>query len=173
MIRKASFEDTEAVYEIVNEAYKGGTGKLHGRCQRYNFSVHSDKMKEEMKHMFVYVEDNEIAGCVKAEFSFGKVLVGPLAVEKQYRRRGVCSKMLTFVEALAPAVELLTSSSRPELVALYTQRGYREIGRLPLKQWCLTVGLNIGDFERHDFDVVFFRKTRYVFEDLSVFNFEE
>ena len=65
MIRKATYEDTKAVYEIVNEAYKEvGTGNLHGRCQRYNFSVHSDKMKEEMKHMFVYVEDNEIAGCV-------------------------------------------------------------------------------------------------------------
>ena len=68
-IRKANYDlDGKKIYDIVNDAYKihfGSEGICYKNSERWSFPVDSQAMKDQIKHMFVYLSEGEIIGCIK------------------------------------------------------------------------------------------------------------
>ena len=135
-IRKANYDlDGKQIFDIVNDAYKiqiGSEGICFTNSPRWSFPVDSQAMKDEIKHIFVYLSEGEIIGCIKAEIISSKVVIGPIAVAIAHQGKKIGTYLLDFAEKLALVSQVEVVSCLTDVLPYYKKRGYVEIERYPL-----------------------------------------
>ena len=62
--------------------------------------------------------------------------------------------MLKYVERLSAVAEVSIFSCQPELIALYSKKGYSEVGRFSLKELIGKSKQNIDDFKTLEIGVI-------------------
>ena len=81
-------------------------------------------------------------------------MIGPLAVDKSFRGRGIGRQLLDFAESFAETSEIKVVSCRTDLFPMYERRGYKVVGKVPVTTY-------IGEHKltRLDVDFIFMRKS--------------
>lgn len=127
MIRKANYDkDLLNLHTLVNRVNCCNNG--HVNRARWPKDISDDEIKEDIDHMYVYEENKIIIGCVKiVKHQERKVCVSLLAVEKEYRKQGIGSKLMVFAEKFGDVIEVFIISNQPYLVYFYENIGYDRV----------------------------------------------
>ena len=157
MIRKATYDqDLEQTHEIINSAYDitvGSTGIACKKSPRWPKDMYHESIKRYMEDMYVYVENDEILGCIRVILNNDRVNIGPIAVSKEHQKRGIGSKLIDFAESLAKRTEIQVLDCRTDLIPFWENRNYREIRKENIENV-----FDIQRFSRSDVKVIFYEK---------------
>ena len=134
VIRKARIEDTQVIMDMTNKAYSiyfGSTGIAFKRTNRYPGPRYQNtsEIETNLDSFYVLLQDKKIIGAVKAKPNGSIVKIGSLAIDPDHQGKGYGSKLLTYVESLAPVAQLPFISCQTNLLPFYFKRGYREVRR--------------------------------------------
>lgn len=125
MIREAKYEtDIGSIYGLINAAYK--------IKQREFTKENRWSYRDEICHMFVFVVQDVIVGCIKAKVEDDIVKIGPIAVAQSHQGQGIGSKLLEYAETLAAVSQLEIVSCQADLKSYYSKKGYKEFARSPM-----------------------------------------
>ncbi|XP_057307211.1 uncharacterized protein LOC130645287 isoform X1 [Hydractinia symbiolongicarpus] len=159
MLRQANYNtDLSKIYNLVNTAYEielGNTGISFSKVRRWPYKIESEKIEKEISDMYVYVDQNEIIGCIKAEVKDNTVKIGPVAVAEPHQRQGVASRMLEYAETLADISKLDIISCRTDVIPYYKKRGYKEVARSPITKMFAS-----NELARDDIEIIIFEKRK-------------
>jgi ribosomal protein S18 acetylase RimI-like enzyme len=126
VIRRATAEDSEAVYEIVLRAVRETIARDYPASVIDRLVlVLPDKVASNLDgwHAFVAIADGRVIGTG----SLSGQTVTSVYVHPDYQRRGVATKLMDAVEntATAQSVRTLSVQSSVTAQALYTKRGFK------------------------------------------------
>jgi ribosomal protein S18 acetylase RimI-like enzyme len=135
-IRHARIEDAEAVHEIVRAAFEEYRGVLPVSVSALDESVEDVRKTISGGQVLLALEGAHAVGTARYEVRPDLLYVGRLAVLPSYRRRGIGTALMAYVEGLAPSLErtriqLATRQSIPSNIAFYERLGYRVVERVP------------------------------------------
>ena len=157
MIRKASYDqDLKQTHKIINSAYDitmGSSGIACKKDPRWPQDMHHESIKRYMEDIYVYVENDEILGCIGVILNNDGVNIGPIAVSKEHQKRGIGSKLIEFAESFAKRTEIQVLDCRTDLIPLWENRNYKETRRENIENV-----FDIQGFSRSDVEVVFYEK---------------
>jgi len=131
-ISLATSTDVDDIYRIINAAF-----------QVESFFKYEDRLTRDQAQAYfeagiflLALEESKTVGCVYVELQGDRAYLGLLAIDPEYQRAGLGSKLLTNAEEHALAsgiryVDIRVVSVRPELVAIYTRAGFEITGTEP------------------------------------------
>ena len=130
--RAAAIEDAETIARLVNDAFRPERFFSNGD------RTSPEKVRALMpKGKFVLVEEvDALIGCVYIELRGERGYFGLLAVDPQFQRAGLGSRLISVAEEYCRAegcqfMDLTIVNLRTELPAFYRRLGYAESGTLP------------------------------------------
>lgn len=115
--------------DVTNKAYSiesGSTGIAFKSTNRYQ---NRTEIHINLDSFYVLIQTKKIIGAVKAKTSGSTIEIGSLAIDPDHQGKGFGSKLLTYVESLAPVAQLGCVSCRTDLLPFYYKRGYQEVRR--------------------------------------------
>lgn len=139
--RGAEAADLPALHRLIESAYRGDSARrgwsheadlLDG--QRTDAAALAALLADPAQHLILVEDAGGIAGCVNLHRrAVGPAYLGLLTVDPDRQAGGLGRLLLGEAERLAaslgaPAVEMTVIRQRPELIAWYERRGYRQTG---------------------------------------------
>jgi N-acetylglutamate synthase-like GNAT family acetyltransferase len=137
--RAASKSDTEAIAQLVNEAYRpesNASGWTHESGlvsgSRTSVSQVTEIMSRPDSVILVGLKGTVIVACVHVEKDGSHCHIGMLAVSPMLQGEGAGKKMLAHAEMYASEkfrpekFTMVVVSSRSELISFYLRRGYKK-----------------------------------------------
>ena len=131
LLRLATLQDVDEIFEIVNSAYSvniGNSGRAFKCANRY---TSTKSVLEDLPFTWVLRAHKtpvnvNIIGCVKAVVNKNTeiVKIGPVAVRPDYQGKGYGTQIMNFIESLAPIQQVGVVSCRTDLMPIYQGRGY-------------------------------------------------
>ena len=116
---------------MVNETYQVETGDSGIGFKCVNRLTSRENALTYMQNLWILREESgEIVGCVFAKVQSKEddgstfVYIGLLAVKVGNQGKGIGSKILDFVESLAPVAQMIVAECRSDLIPFYLKRGY-------------------------------------------------
>lgn len=139
--RIATVDDVPSIVCLVNHAYRpesGQSGWTHEsnliRGDRTNASQVIELLSLANSVVLIALSQKKIVGCVHLRIEAEQCHIGMLAVDPILQNSGIGNHLLAYAESYAAkqyACEtfvMAVLSARPELIAFYVRRGYRETG---------------------------------------------
>ena len=140
--RLANYEDTNAIVELVNRAYRdssvrgwtsecdivSGNRTHHGEIESLISTAGST--------VVVMSQQSRLHGCVHLQGQGPEIYLGMLTVDPQIHNRGLGKGLLSEAERYAQehmegkAISMIVVSQRTELIDFYLRRGYRRSGEI-------------------------------------------
>mmetsp|Transcript_14469 Transcript_14469/g.41084 ORF Transcript_14469/g.41084 Transcript_14469/m.41084 type:complete len:183 (-) Transcript_14469:203-751(-) len=149
-LRQADVPDAQAIYEVVNEAYrveKGNTGLAFKKGDRYNSveEVKSDieyasSHPGEQRFFVLWAEEGatqRIVGCIRIyRAESGACDFGPFAVHPSAQGKGHGRAMMAAAEGIArelgcTSLEIEVVNHRTDLLPFYKRAGFEETSTAP------------------------------------------
>ncbi|MBC7793269.1 MAG: GNAT family N-acetyltransferase [Clostridia bacterium] len=143
IIRRATVDDLLSVHRLVESGYRGESAKrgwtheadlLHG--QRTDIDSLYDVVRDSKNAILIAFADTALVGCVQvAAKSVTRGYLGMLTVDPSLQSKGLGRKLIASAEAYvretwaSRTMEMTVIEQRPELIAYYERRGYRNTGR--------------------------------------------
>ncbi len=141
MIRKATKEDTAALNQLINSAYRGDSSRL-GWTTEADLLDGTRTDENSIKEIFEiptsiilkFEEGGKIIGCVRLDKQDKKLYLGMLTVEPSLQAKGLGKKLLMAAEDEArkqncDTIDMTVISERVELIAWYLRHGYHDNGK--------------------------------------------
>jgi len=124
VIRKAAKSDIAAIIEIEKSLFSDPWDK----------QLFEDAIEKENKYFFVVVEAGKLAGYIIFEKVLDEGHISNLAIAKEYQKRGIGSKLVSYVLDLArqkklKEIFLEVRESNEAAKKLYSKFGFKEVGR--------------------------------------------
>ena len=124
MIRKAAKSDIAAIIEIEKSLFS----------DPWDIQLFEDAIEKENKYFFVVVEAGKLAGYIIFEKVLDEGHISNLAIAKEYQKRGIGSKLVSYVLDLArqkklKEIFLEVRESNEAAKKLYSKFGFKEVGR--------------------------------------------
>lgn len=140
LITRATLADTQALTELVNNAYRGDTSRK-GWTTEADLLVGSRTDEEALHAMLRNPQAailkaqaaNRLVGCVYLERKGEQLYLGMLTVLPEVQTNGIGKRLLQTAEQHAldqqcRSVTMTVITARPELIAWYQRRGYQPTG---------------------------------------------
>jgi len=136
----ATSTDVEEIFQLIKEAYKieiGDSGLAFKCADRYTTRT---AVLKDIPDMWVMRSSDQnkkgrqIVACAKGSLNDANQIIdiGPLAVRPDYQGQGLGSKVLDFLEQLAPIQVVGLVSCRTDIEPMYLKRGYKLERRDPI-----------------------------------------
>jgi GNAT superfamily N-acetyltransferase len=129
-IRNANLQDADALKLCIDRAYAPVKKRLT------DLPDVSGDLEEEIlgKHVFLAEIESKVAGCAILGFDAEKAHLANIAVDPNFKGKGVGSRLMDYVEEFArqqgsKEICLATHIKMPENVALYQHLGWQETSR--------------------------------------------
>ena len=129
ILREATTEDAPSLSAVILAAFEEYRGRLDPPSGAHDQTVPTIRQKLVTAHAVVASIDGEVVGCAFYEPEDDHIYLGRIAVLPQYRRQGIASKLIAWVEAqtrslgyarVRLAVRLVLDDNR----AFYERHGY-------------------------------------------------
>ncbi|MCL2721628.1 MAG: GNAT family N-acetyltransferase [Treponema sp.] len=131
-IIKAVKEDLIKILELQKIAFLS-EAEIHNDYKLQPLTQTIDELEKEFENciMLKLVENNKIAGSIRAYEKDNRVYIGKLIVHPDFQNKGYGSKLLNEIETYfeCKTFELFTSSISEKNLYLYKKNGYKEIKR--------------------------------------------
>ena len=135
MVESASIDDAQEILALQQAAYR----EVGERYDDFTIPPLTDTLDDTRqafsRQTFLKVTmGGRIIGSVRAYYEGDVCYVGRLIVEPAYQRQGIGTALLLSVEGAFPEAtfyELFTGHKSEEILRLYEQLGYEEVGREP------------------------------------------
>ncbi|RKQ59058.1 ribosomal protein S18 acetylase RimI-like enzyme [Vogesella indigofera] len=139
--RTATSDDADAIADLVNRAYRppaGAAGWTHESelvtGARINAAQVRLTLAQDDSHILLGLQQARLCACVNVVADGDGCYIGMLAVDPAIQAGGLGKQMLTHAEQFARQhfqasyCHMTVLSARPELLAYYLRRGYRQTG---------------------------------------------
>lgn len=136
-IRHAQPGDADALEAVYRSAYRE-TRDLGFPMKAAEVTPEEVRRWMDEARLLVAVSSDEMLGAVRLEATAnGYLKVSRLAVDQQYQREGIGSRLMDEAESIArqesfEGVRLTTPPDHPYLPAFYRERGYERVAEYPL-----------------------------------------
>lgn len=138
----ARLQDSEALVNLVNSAYRGSEAKKGWTTEAElldGIRVNLDGIEKQLTHPEAVIlkytdETGLIIGCVYLQKKDSKLYLGMLTVSPGLQAKGIGKQLLSAAEAYARqqhcrAITMTVISVRTELIAWYERHGYENTGK--------------------------------------------
>ncbi|TRY67615.1 hypothetical protein TCAL_02722 [Tigriopus californicus] len=133
-ISKAEASDVQSIFDVVNEAYQVESGNEHLAFKNVTRFRSLDEAAAKLEATWVLKDETEqVVGVLVAVVEKEEVDIGPIAVRKSIKGKGMGKMLLTFAESLAPTSVVWVVSCRADLFPWYIRNGYVEVKRIPVE----------------------------------------
>ena len=143
MIRQLSHKDTDATYEIINQAAHAYRGVIPNDCYHEPY-MPSQELRREMESMifFGWEEEGQLVGVMGFQPVQGVTLIRHAYVLPSYQRKGIGARLLTHLKQITRTSCLLvgTWSDSNWAIDFYQEHGFK---LMPNKDELLTRYWNI------------------------------
>jgi ribosomal protein S18 acetylase RimI-like enzyme len=141
MIEKATLQDVNTIYQLVNSAYRGETAKKGWTTEAYILAgerISEAELQQiittENNAIFLYKINNVLEGTVLLINHFDHLYLGMLTVNPNIQNNGIGKKLLFFAEDYAKTlglskIKMTVITLRTELLNWYTKHGYTDTGK--------------------------------------------
>ncbi len=147
---KATLENTEAICNLINTAYRGENGWTKETNivsgQRTNIEDVKSLLKSENSHLMIAIKNTRIIACICVDRNDDQAYIGSFAVEPTFQNSGIGKIILHLAEEYAihelgsKELVMVVISQRSELISFYERRGYKRTGEIE----DYPVHLNVG-----------------------------
>lgn len=123
MIKEFSASHIQEVFEISNSSFQSG----------WTLSMFLDELKQNNRLNFVYILDNKAIGYCFAVLGLDTLEILDVAVLKEYRNKGIASKLISHIESIAKKQNtdiiymLEVSENNLPAQKLYEKLGYKKV----------------------------------------------
>lgn len=134
----ATAEHCPDIRDLVNLTYRGDAGWTRETHiiggDRTNLDEIADAMARPDARFFVVYLQNRLAACIYLAREPCHAYIGFFSVHPDYQGQGVGNHILQQTESIAKTeletdkIRMFVVSQRPELIAFYQRRGYRQFG---------------------------------------------
>lgn len=139
-ILEASKLEVQSLFKLVNSAYRGETSRKGWTTEADlldGIRIDEEELlrlieKEESK-LFIYIEKNQILGCINLEQKENELYLGMLTVTPELQGKGIGKKLLQYAENYGRTnkfdrIEMTVITQRTELIDWYIRHGYNKTG---------------------------------------------
>lgn len=114
MIREFIKKDTERVNELLKE---------------FNYKIDKKSFNNDFLKILIY-EENSIQGVLVYQYLYDRIEIDYIIVDKDYRNRGIATKLLEFIENNYNNLKNITlevRESNEEAIKFYLKNNFKEI----------------------------------------------
>jgi GNAT superfamily N-acetyltransferase len=128
MIRQCSTEEIDRIYFIINEAAMAYEGVIPADCYHQPYMT-LDELQREVKQMtfFGWEVDKELVGIMGFQLVKDVTLIRHAYVLPQWQKRGIGSRLLSYLEDLVTTSRLMvgTWADNYWAISFYQKHGFR------------------------------------------------
>lgn len=114
MIREFTKKDTERVNELLKD---------------FNYKIDKKSFNNDFLKILIY-EENSIQGVLVYQYLYDRIEIDYIIVDKDYRNRGIATKLLEFIENNYNNLKNITlevRESNEEAIKFYLKNNFKEI----------------------------------------------
>ena len=128
MIRELSFENAQAIYEVINQAARAYRGVIPQDCYHEPYML-EEELHREMRSMtfFGWEEEGKIVGVIGFQPIKDMTLIRHAYVLPNYQRKGIGTSLLNYLREMTKTKHLLigTWADASWAIEFYQKRGFK------------------------------------------------
>ncbi len=128
MIRELSFENAQAIYEVINQAARAYRGVIPQDCYHEPY-MPEEELHREMQSMtfFGWEEEGKIVGVIGFQPIKDMTLIRHAYVLPNYQRKGIGTSLLNYLREMTKTKHLLigTWADASWAIEFYQKRGFK------------------------------------------------
>lgn len=114
---------------MIREFIKKDTERVNELLKDFNYKIDKKSFNNDFLKILVY-EENSIQGVLVYQYLYDRIEIDYIVVDKDYRNRGIATKLLEFIENNYKNIKNITlevRESNKEAINFYLKNDFKEI----------------------------------------------
>ena len=115
---------------MIREYQKQDLKDINNLIKNFDYKLDDNSFSNEFLNIVIYEEENDIKGVLIYEFFYDRIEIDYIIVDFNYRKIGIGSKLLNYIEdkhKIAKNITLEVRESNESAIRFYKKNGFNEI----------------------------------------------